>query len=85
VHNREDDVAGFLGVLMTPKDDGMMELTQTGLINWIITAMELNDANLAKIPAEYCTLGNEESGMDSQEKWIHRRVLRMMMYFLCHT
>jgi len=32
----EDDVAGFLRILMTKKDDGMIELIQTRLINRII-------------------------------------------------
>jgi len=32
----EDDVAGFLRILMTKNDDGMIELIQTRLINRII-------------------------------------------------
>jgi hypothetical protein len=34
----EDDVAGFLGVLMTPQEDGTIELTQTGLIDLPLAA-----------------------------------------------
>ena len=32
----EYDVAGFLGILMTKKEDGTIELNQTGLIDRII-------------------------------------------------
>lgn len=44
----EDNVVGFLVVLMTPlQEDGMIELTQTGLIDGIITGMKPDDANVA--------------------------------------
>jgi hypothetical protein len=69
---------------MTPKDNGTMELTQTGLIDQSITAMGLDGANLTKTPAEYSALGKDLDGMDSQEKWSYRIVLGMMPY-LCHT
>ena len=41
----EDDVAGFLGVLIDRKGDGTIELIQTGLIDRIIDALDLGDQN----------------------------------------
>jgi hypothetical protein len=82
--NIEDNVAWFLGVLMTPKDDDTMELTQTGLLDQIIMGMGLDDANHTKRPTEYGALGMDLDGMDSQEKCSYRSVLGMMLY-LCNT
>ena len=39
--NDEDDLAGFLGILMEMQDDGLTELKQTGLIDRILKVMEL--------------------------------------------
>jgi len=39
--NVEDDVAGFLGVHMNRQLDGSTEMTQTGLIEFIIKALGL--------------------------------------------
>ena len=50
--SREDDVAGFLGVDMSRKSDGTIEMRQTGLIDNIISAMQLDDANPKDTPAE---------------------------------
>mgnify|MGYP000290963951 CR=1 FL=1 len=35
----EDNVAGFLGVLMTPSENGTIEISQTGLTDHMIAAM----------------------------------------------
>ena len=43
--NIEDDVAGFLGVLIKKLDEGRIELTQTGLIKRILEAMAIEGAN----------------------------------------
>ena len=39
----EDDVAGFLGVMIKRFNDGRIELTQKGLIKRIVTALDLKD------------------------------------------
>jgi hypothetical protein len=48
----EDDVTGFLGVLMTLKENGEIEKTQMGLIDQVIASMGLDKANISKTPAE---------------------------------
>jgi hypothetical protein len=84
--NIEEDVAGFLGVLITAKNDGTgaIELTQTGLIDRIITAMGLDSANVSQTPAEYGALPKDLDGTDCQEDWNYRSVLGMILY-LCNT
>jgi hypothetical protein len=70
--NIEEDVAGFLGVLITAKNDGTskIELThQTGLIVCIIMAMGLDDANISQTPAKYGALPKDLDGTDCQEDW----------------
>jgi hypothetical protein len=83
--NSEEDITGFLGVLITAKLDGTgaIELTQLGLIDRIITAMGLDKANIAQT-AEYGALPKDTAGMDCQEDWNYRSVLGMMLY-LCNT
>ena len=39
----EDDVAGFLGVMIKRFNDGRIELTQKGLIERVVTALDLKD------------------------------------------
>jgi len=42
---KEEDVAGFLGVQITRHDDGTIEMTQIGLIKKIISALGLENSN----------------------------------------
>jgi hypothetical protein len=81
----EDDVTGFLGVLMTPHENGTIEMTQMGLIDHIIVAMGLDKVNISKTPAEYGCLGEKDlDGMWYQEEWSYRSMLDMIIY-LCNN
>jgi Reverse transcriptase (RNA-dependent DNA polymerase) len=82
--NEESNVAGFLGVLMGEREDKSIELTQTGLIDRIITAMGLNESNIVMTPAEFGALPKDKLGVEAQESWSYRSVLGMMLY-LCNT
>ncbi len=55
----EDDVAGFLGVLIDRKDDGTIHMTQTGLTDRIIKALNIGDLPMKRTPAEYGCLGKK--------------------------
>ena len=48
---KEDDVAGFLGVDLVKHTDGTIEMKQEGLIESIITALDLELANPKETPA----------------------------------
>lgn len=71
--NIEGGISGCLGVLMTPQEDGTIELTQMGLINWIL----MDETKWT--PAEYGCIGKDKEGMERQEEWSKRRVLWMML------
>ena len=60
--NVEDDVAGFLGVHLNHKDNGQVALTQTGLIDRVISALHLEDANPKYTPAIKEALGRDLKG-----------------------
>jgi hypothetical protein len=76
----EDDVAGFLGILIERKQDGTIELKQTGLIDRIIKIMGLEDAAEKCTPALPKPLGKDENGQQCSESWSYSSVVGMMMY-----
>jgi hypothetical protein len=78
--NIEDDVAGFLGILLEKQPDGSIELKQTGLIDRIIKVMGLEDSLVKPTPALPEPLGKEEKGAKACEKWSYASVVGMMMY-----
>jgi hypothetical protein len=49
----KSDVAVFLGVLMTKKPDGSIQLTQTGLMQRILAASNMADLNTKETPVEH--------------------------------
>jgi len=78
--NIEDDVAGFLGILLAKNSDGTIELKQTGLIDRILKVMGLTDSKPNATPAEKTPLGKDEHGDQCQETWSYASVVGMMMY-----
>jgi Reverse transcriptase (RNA-dependent DNA polymerase) len=62
--NVEDDVAGFLGIHLAKQCDGLIKLKQTGLIDWILRMMNMEDCREAMTPAEKGTIGKDEQGQD---------------------
>ena len=83
---KENDVAGFLGVhLNTNHDDGFVELTQTGLIDRIISAMGLEDATATKTPAEYGALPKDELGESCNGDFNYASIVGMLLYLQGHS
>jgi hypothetical protein len=60
--NIEDNVAGFLGILMSKQQDGPIELLQTGLIDRILKVMGLEELHKKSTPSEVRPLGKDENG-----------------------
>ena len=56
----EDDVSGFLGVKIE-KFDNMMRLTQHGLKDRVIDALQIDDLPAVSTPSN-CVLGKDEMG-----------------------
>jgi hypothetical protein len=57
----EDDVAGFLGILMECQEDGSIELKQS-LIDCILAIMGLEDSKEKSTPAEAKLVGKDKNG-----------------------
>ena len=83
---REDDVAGFLGVkLNVSQESGTVELLQSGLIDRIITAMGLENANSISTPAEYGALPKDEEGEPCNEDFNYPAIVGMLLYLQGHS
>ncbi|GAX10397.1 hypothetical protein FisN_3Lu622 [Fistulifera solaris] len=81
----DESVAGFLGILIERKEDGTLELLQTGLIDRIVATMGLQDSRENQIPASPTTLGKDENGEDCVEAWSYASVVGMMMYLASNS
>ena len=82
--NKEDDAAGFLGVNINKRDDGNIELLQTGLINRVIEAAGVSDANPKSTPAPKEALGRDLNGAPFDDSFNYASVVGMMLY-LCNN
>jgi len=80
----EDDVAGFLGILIIKKTDHV-ELTQTGLIQRVLEAMGLQDSSSKETPAEKGCLTKDLDGPPKSESWNYRSVVGMLMYLATNS
>jgi hypothetical protein len=73
------DVSAFLGIKFTRNGD-TIELKQTGLIDKIIEATGMQDANPAVVPAEPRPLGKDKAGQPFKEQWNYASVVGMLLY-----
>jgi hypothetical protein len=83
---REEDMAGFLGINITrDKNNDSLTLTQTGLIERILTAMEMEDCNTKYTPADKEPLCKDIDGDPCSENWEYRSIVGMMLYLAGST
>ena len=83
---REDDVAGFLeDNLNVNQESETVELLQSGLIDRIITAMGLDNANSISTPAEYEGLPKDEDGEPCNEDFNYPIIVGMFLYLQGHS
>ena len=83
--NIEDDVAGFLGILMKKHEDGSIELLQTGLIDRILKVTGLDESADKYTPAENKPLLKDENGSPCVEPWSYPSVVGMLMYLATNS
>jgi hypothetical protein len=81
----EDDVTGFLGVHIDRRDDGTINLTQTGLIKRIITALNIVDVPAKRTPAEVGCLGKDLDGDPCQSTSSYPSVIGQLQYLQGHS
>jgi hypothetical protein len=82
--NVEDDVAGFLGVLIKRHQNNTIELLQTGLVDRVVIAMGLDGSNPKETPAEYGALPADKDGELCNEGFNYASIVGMLMY-LSHS
>ena len=79
-------MAGFLGVLIERDgDDNSFTLTQTVLINRIITALGIDGGNRKCTPAEIGALSADKEGERCNKAFNHASAVGMLSYFNGHT
>ena len=78
----EDDAARFLGVLLHKNETGSITLTQIGLIDQIISALGLEQANSMSALVQRLPLGRDLLGAPFLNHYNYVSVVGMMMY-LC--
>ena len=73
------DVSAFLGIQFTRSGE-TIELKQLGLIDKIIEATGLQEANITRTLADPKTLGKDKEGQAYQEQWNYSSVVGMLLY-----
>ncbi len=84
---QEDDVTGFLGVMMTRTEEGLLEMSQTGIINRMLNALGL-DSKLSTnkwMPVEAKPLTHEVDGEPCQGSFSYSSIVGMMLYLAGHA
>ena len=81
----EEDVAGFLGVLLQKNDDGTITLSQSGLITRIIEATYLKGASTRSTPANPTPLHADKDGEPTAELFNYASVIGMLTYLAGHS
>ena len=82
---KEDSVAGFLGVHIDRMDDGRLHLTQKGLISRIIEAMAIEHLPVTKVPAKRGVLPKDEDGEPPNGNFNYASVVGMLQYLQAHS
>ena len=73
-------MAGFLGLHMDKSKEGVVVLSQTGLINRILSVMAMEECNPKYTPADKIPIGKDEYGDLCMEEWAHYSVVGMILY-----
>ena len=76
----EDDVSVFLGVLISKKEDGSLELIKKGLIGRIIKALGIENASSKATPAETTALPADPDGPHTDGDFNYRSVIGILGY-----
>jgi hypothetical protein len=83
VKSDSGSIANYLGIQIQEEDDGTLLLTQSGLIDRILKAMDLKNANPKDTTATEAVGANKQPSFDG--KYNYRSVIGMMMYLTSST
>ena len=79
-------MAGFLGIqIVRDSENNTVTMTQTGLIDRILAAVDMEDCNLKYTAAEKDSLCKDETGVPCCENWDYRSIVGMLLYLVGST
>lgn len=82
----EGDVTAFLGVEISKDENGVITMTQTGLIDNIINLLGLkNESKQHKTPAVSPPLHTDTGGTQRENTWSYRSAIGMLIYLARNT
>ena len=76
---KEEDVAGFLGIQVNRDGKGTIKLTQTGLIDKILNSMDMQDSNPKYTPADKEPLDKDLLNAPCAEDWNYMSIVGMLL------
>ena len=81
---KEDSVIAFLGIKIE-RNNSSYTLSQPGLIQKIIEAVDMVDCNSAKTPAASVPISTDPDGISHNEIWEYRSLVGMLMFLANNT
>jgi hypothetical protein len=81
----EDDVAGFLVVLIERRGDGTILMKQPGPTQRIVKALKIDNLPPKRTPARHGALGKDENGEAVHGEYSYPSVIRMLGYLQGHS
>jgi hypothetical protein len=82
---KEEDIAGFLGVHIDRRSDGTIKLTQKGLIKRIVEALNIDHLPVKRTPAKLGVLAGDPEGEPPNGTFSYPSVLGMMGYLQANS
>ena len=82
---KENDVAGFLGVSIVKQEDGNILMTQSGLAIKVIEALQIDKLPRKYTPAETTPLVKNERGEPPDLRYNYASVVGMLQYIQGHS
>jgi hypothetical protein len=81
----EGEVGDFLGIRIEKVGSDSFQLSQTGLINKVLKASGMEDANTAPTPSGTDPLGSDKDKESFNETWEYATVVGMLMFLASNT
>ena len=82
--DKEEDIAGFLGVAIDQREDGTISMTQSGLANKVVDALLIKKLPRKFTPAETTPLVKDEKGELPDLQYNYASIVGMFQYLQWH-
>ena len=82
---KKPEMSRFLGLKIDRSMEGKVVLSQTGLIQRILSVMNMTDCNLKYTPVNKVPVGKDLEGNPCLEDWEYRLLVGMMLYLAGST